>query len=113
MKLESIINKVETIEKKENERIKETRQQISELKERLNDTEARLDETYSSGDFEEGEKLSVEKTYLEAKINYLESFIEKKRAVPSIPGSSAMRSILSRMDLMPTTLLKDLNGTSV
>ena len=96
MKLEKIINRIESLEKRENDLVSETEQQIESLKQQLGIVKEKLEDTFMTGDIAQGEKLSIEKGSLEAKIGYLETFMEKRKSLPIIakPEAAEIKSDL-------------------
>lgn len=107
MKYEDIEKRIKAIEKKEADTFNETNQQISRLKEQLEKTIEKIEETYTTGDVESGERLSGEKASLEYKINYLETFIKKRKELPGLSNEEEREIKSDLNDLMLKTLIAD------
>ena len=97
MNFKKIANRIETLQNQEENKIQQIRSQIDSLKNELDTTVAKMEETFANGDIENGTKLLNERIALNSKIEYLETFLEKREAASSIPESEA-REILAEMN---------------
>lgn len=89
MKFEDITKRIKTSEKKEAETFSEIESQINSLRDQLRNTIEKIEETYTTGDIQSGERLSGEKASLESRISYLETFIKKRKELPSMSNEEA------------------------
>ena len=111
MKIKTIVNNVAEIEKSEQKRIDETNTQIAKLKDRLVKVNASIEKSYIDADIDNGQKLIEEKTILEAKINFLEDFLKKRKTMPVISETEGTEYKKEINDELFSMLFDDLKST--
>lgn len=107
MKRSKNVEKIVSIMEGEKKLTEETESKISKAKEELKEVSDKLEETYSSGNFEQGERLVSVKTELEGRIRYLEDFIAKRKNQPLIDKEEAEEIKKSLYEDLYKTMVSD------
>ncbi len=91
MKIEKIKKRLEEIDQNAVDTVKQTEEQIESLTNELSTISDNMEETYRIGDVEKGQQLAERKAIVESKIEFLKSFLIKRKSIPLLSEDEARK----------------------